>query len=219
MICGDRALDEIRRVQWIPPWGEERIYNMVESRPDWCISRQRAWGVPITVFYCQGCQATLARQELAEHVADLVEHEGADVWFERDAADLLPPGYRCPECGGDRFTKETDILDVWFDSGVSHAAVLERHPDLRWPADLYLEGSDQHRGWFHTALLTAVGTREQAPYEVGLNPWLHGGCSGAQDVQVARQRGRASGSHREARCRDPTSVGSVGEFPRRRARP
>jgi isoleucyl-tRNA synthetase len=181
-----RALEAIRRVQWIPPWGEERIYNMVESRPDWCISRQRAWGAPITVFYCQSCQATLARQELAEHVATLVEHEGADIWFERDAADLLPPGYRCPQCGGDRFTKETDILDVWFDSGVSHAAVLERHPDLSWPADLYLEGSDQHRGWFHTSLLTAVGTRDQAPYTAVLT---HGFTVDAQGRKMSKSLG------------------------------
>jgi isoleucyl-tRNA synthetase len=181
-----RALEEIRRVQWIPPWGEERIYNMIESRPDWCISRQRAWGVPITVFYCQGCQATLARQELADHVAGLVEREGADVWFERHAADLLPPGYRCPECGGSRFTKEADILDVWFDSGVSHAAVLERHPDLTWPADLYLEGSDQHRGWFHTSLLTAVGTRDQAPYRSVLT---HGFTVDAQGRKMSKSLG------------------------------
>jgi isoleucyl-tRNA synthetase len=181
-----RALAEIRRVQWIPPWGEERIYNMVESRPDWCISRQRAWGVPITAFYCQGCQATLARQELAAHVATLVEREGADVWFERDAADLLPAGFRCPECGGDRFTKETDILDVWFDSGVSHAAVLEPHSDLRWPADLYLEGSDQHRGWFHTSLLTAVGTRDRAPYESVLT---HGFTVDAQGRKMSKSLG------------------------------
>jgi isoleucyl-tRNA synthetase len=181
-----RALEEIRRVQWIPPWGEERIYNMVESRPDWCISRQRAWGVPITVFYCQSCQATLALQELAEHVAALVEHEGSDIWFERDATDLLPTGYHCPECGGDRFTKETDILDVWFDSGVSHAAVLERHPDLTWPADLYLEGSDQHRGWFHTSLLTAVGTRDKAPYESVLT---HGFTVDAQGRKMSKSLG------------------------------
>jgi isoleucyl-tRNA synthetase len=181
-----RALEEIRRVQWIPPWGEERIYNMVESRPDWCISRQRAWGVPITTFYCQSCQATLARQELAEHVANLVEQEGADVWFERDAADLLPPGYRCPECGGNHFTKETDILDVWFDSGVSHAAVLEPHPDLTWPADLYLEGSDQHRGWFHTSLLTAVGTRDRAPFESVLT---HGFTVDAQGRKMSKSLG------------------------------
>jgi isoleucyl-tRNA synthetase len=142
--------------------------------------------VPITVFYCQGCQATLARQELAEHVAGLVEREGADVWFEREAADLLPPGYRCPECGGDRFTKETDILDVWFDSGVSHAAVLERNPDLTWPADLYLEGSDQHRGWFHTSLLTAVGTRGKAPFESVLT---HGFTVDAQGRKMSKSLG------------------------------
>jgi isoleucyl-tRNA synthetase len=173
-------------VQWIPPWGEERIANMIENRPDWCISRQRAWGVPITVFYCQFCQATLARQELAEHVASLVEAEGADVWFERDAADLLPAGYRCPECGGGTFTKETDILDVWFDSGVSHAAVLERRPELVWPADLYLEGSDQHRGWFHSALLTAVGTRDRAPYKAVMT---HGFTVDAQGRKMSKSLG------------------------------
>ena len=181
-----RALDEIRRVQWIPPWGEERISNMIENRPDWCISRQRAWGVPITVFYCQSCQATLARQELAEHVASLVEAEGADVWFEREAADLLPAGYRCPECGGETFTKETDILDVWFDSGVSHAAVLERRPELAWPADLYLEGSDQHRGWFHSALLTSVGTRDRAPYKAVMT---HGFTVDAQGRKMSKSLG------------------------------
>jgi isoleucyl-tRNA synthetase len=181
-----RALEEIRRVQWIPPWGEERIYHMIENRPDWCISRQRAWGVPITAFYCQSCQATLARQELAEHVAALIEREGADVWFERDAAELLPPGYRCPQCGGERFTKETDILDVWFDSGVSHAAVLETHPELTWPADLYLEGSDQHRGWFHTSLLTAVGTRGRAPFKAVLT---HGFTVDAQGRKMSKSLG------------------------------
>ena len=168
------------------PLGRRAYLQMVESRPDWCISRQRAWGVPITVFYCQSCQATLARQELAEHVATLVEHEGADVWFEREAADLLPAGYRCPDCGGNRFTKETDILDVWFDSGVSHAAVLEKNPDLAWPADLYLEGSDQHRGWFHTSLLTAVGTRDRAPFEAVLT---HGFTVDAQGRKMSKSLG------------------------------
>jgi isoleucyl-tRNA synthetase len=146
----------------------------------------RRVGVPITVFYCQSCLAIIAAQELAEHVATLVEREGADVWFERDAADLLPPGYRCPQCGGERFSKETDILDVWFDSGVSHAAVLEKHPELTWPADLYLEGSDQHRGWFHTSLLTAVGTRDKAPYKAVLT---HGFTVDAQGRKMSKSLG------------------------------
>ena len=125
-----RALEEIRRVQWIPPWGEERIYNMVEASR--LVYRASGRGVCRSGVLLPKLPGHVARQELAEHVAALMEHEGADVWFERDAADLLPTGYHCPECGGDRFTKETDILDVWFDSGVSHAAVLERHPDLTW---------------------------------------------------------------------------------------
>jgi isoleucyl-tRNA synthetase len=161
-----RALDAIRnQVRWIPPWGEERIANMVAHRPDWTISRQRVWGVPIVAFYCQGCQGLLLDERVVEHVAEVFgTGGGADEWYVRDARDLLPPGTRCPRCGGDRFTKETDILDVWFDSGCSHAAVLETRPGLRWPADMYLEGSDQHRGWFHSSLLEAVGTRDAPPY-------------------------------------------------------
>lgn len=162
-----RALEAIDTVTWIPSWGRDRIYNMIENRPDWCISRQRSWGVPITVFYCCGCNEHLATAEILDHVASLVEEAGADVWFERDATELLPAGTSCPNCSGTTFTKETNILDVWFDSGVSHAAVLEntrRWPGLSSPADLYLEGSDQHRGWFHSSLLESVGTRNRAPY-------------------------------------------------------
>ena len=160
-----QGLEEIRKVKWIPPWGEERIYNMIQDRPDWCISRQRAWGVPIAAFYCQACHHTLAEQHLMEHVADLMEREGSDVWFLKSAEDLLPPATRCPRCGGTQFTKENDILDVWFESGTSQAAVLETRPDQHWPAEMYLEGSDQHRGWFHSSLLVAVGTKGQAPYK------------------------------------------------------
>ncbi len=160
-----QGLEEIRKVKWIPPWGEERIYNMIQTRPDWCISRQRAWGVPIAAFYCQTCRAVLAEAHVMEHVADLMEREGSDVWFLKSAEELLPPDTRCPRCGGTQFTKEEDILDVWFDSGVSQAAVLETRPDQHWPAEMYLEGSDQHRGWFHSSLLAAVGTRDRAPYK------------------------------------------------------
>jgi isoleucyl-tRNA synthetase len=158
------ALRSINEVTWIPPWGRDRIYGMIENRPDWCVSRQRAWGIPITVFYCSSCKQSLATQESIEHVAKLFEKRGADVWFEEEAIDLLPAGTQCPACGGNQFTKETDILDVWFDSGVSYAAVLESRPELQFPASLYLEGSDQHRGWFHSSLLTSVGTRGHAPY-------------------------------------------------------
>jgi isoleucyl-tRNA synthetase len=158
------ALKSINEVTWIPPWGRDRIYGMIENRPDWCVSRQRAWGIPITVFYCSSCKQTLATQETIEYVAKLFEKRGADVWFDEEAARLLPEGTRCSGCGGSEFTKETDILDVWFDSGVSYAAVLENRNELQFPASLYLEGSDQHRGWFHSSLLTSVGTRGHAPY-------------------------------------------------------
>jgi isoleucyl-tRNA synthetase len=171
MDSGDlraKALEEIKRVRWIPAWGQDRIYGMIENRPDWCISRQRAWGVPITAFYCLSCGTTLQSQEISSFVADQVEKEGADLWFDREPAQLLPPGTVCPQCGGADFRKETDILDVWFDSGVSQAAVLESREDLLWPADMYLEGSDQHRGWFHSSLLAAVGTRGKAPYHAVL---------------------------------------------------
>ncbi|MBM3220360.1 MAG: isoleucine--tRNA ligase [Candidatus Rokubacteria bacterium] len=160
------ALEAIQRdVTWIPAWGRERIYNMVAHRPDWTISRQRVWGVPIVAFYCEGCDALLLEERIVEHVAAIFRNgHGADEWYARTAAQLLPPGTRCAKCGGSEFRKETDILDVWFDSGCSHAAVLETRPELQWPADMYLEGSDQHRGWFHSSLLEAVGTREAPPY-------------------------------------------------------
>jgi isoleucyl-tRNA synthetase len=160
-----KSLDEIRKVKWIPPWGEERIYGMIENRPDWCISRQRSWGVPIVAFHCAGCSHTVVDGNAARHVADQMEEAGADIWFEKEAGELLPSGFECPSCGGKEFTKEMDILDVWFDSGVSQAAVMEKNPDLTWPADMYLEGSDQHRGWFHSSLLASVGVRGAAPYK------------------------------------------------------
>jgi isoleucyl-tRNA synthetase len=160
-----RALEAIDQVVWIPPWGRERIRGMLENRPDWCISRQRSWGVPIPVFYCNQCHEPLLSPALCDHVADIFLREGSDAWFARPVASLLPPDTRCARCGGESFSREEDILDVWFDSGVSHAAVVEVHPQLRSRADLYLEGSDQHRGWFHTALLTSVATRERAPYQ------------------------------------------------------
>ncbi len=161
-----RALEVIRNdVRWIPEWGQERIYNMVAHRPEWVISRQRVWGVPIVAFYCASCETLLLDQGVVEHVAGIMEAgTGADEWYSRDAKELLPPGASCPKCGSSEFRKESDILDVWFDSGCSHAAVLEKRPELRWPAEMYLEGSDQHRGWFHSSLLEAVGTRDRAPY-------------------------------------------------------
>jgi isoleucyl-tRNA synthetase len=163
-----KALKHINDVQWIPHWGRDRIYNMIENRPDWCISRQRSWGVPITVFYCNHCDEALADGRIMHHVADLFEETGSDVWFEKEASQLLPAGTVCSACGENDFRKEMDILDVWFDSGVSHAAVLEQNGHLHSPADMYLEGSDQHRGWFHSSLLAAVGTRDAAPYRAVL---------------------------------------------------
>ena len=164
----EKSLQHINDVQWIPHWGRERIYNMIENRPDWCISRQRTWGVPITAFYCKKCGESFADGKVMHHVADLFEDGGSDIWFEKSAKELLPEGTVCPECGHDEFDQEQDILDVWFDSGVSHAAVVEQRDKLTTPADLYLEGSDQHRGWFHSSLLAAVGTRDAAPYKAVL---------------------------------------------------
>ena len=160
-----RALDAIRHVKWLPSWGEERIYNMVESRPDWCISRQRVWGVPITVFYCEKCNEPLTDRKYLDPVVKLFAEHSADVWYERSAEELLAgSGAVCPKCGSTAFRKESDILDVWFDSGSSHLAVLTPENGLQWPSDLYFEGGDQYRGWFHSSLLVGVGLRGSSPY-------------------------------------------------------
>jgi len=163
-----RCLKEVEKVQWVPSWGKERIRGMIEARPDWCISRQRAWGVPITVFACTGCGKHVKDRAVAERIIKLVEEHSTDVWFEKEAGEILPPGYACPSCGGKDFAKEMDILDVWFESGVSHAATLTPARGLSWPADMYLEGSDQHRGWFQSSLLASVGTKGSAPYRTVL---------------------------------------------------
>ncbi|MES0349784.1 MAG: isoleucine--tRNA ligase [Desulfobacteria bacterium] len=181
-----KALSCIDQVTWIPAWGRDRIYGMIENRPDWCISRQRSWGVPIVAFYCTGCGTLLITEEIIDHVAGLFERHGADIWFEADNSVLLPDGTRCSECNGNTFEKEKDILDVWFDSGVSHTAVLEGRDYLTWPADMYLEGSDQHRGWFHSALLTAVGTRGKAPYKSVLT---HGFVVDGKGEKMSKSKG------------------------------
>jgi isoleucyl-tRNA synthetase len=160
----ENALEAIKKVTWTPRWGMERIYGMVEVRPDWCLSRQRAWGVPVTVFTCQGCGTIVKDKSVADRIVNIFTAEGADAWFKHDASYFLGD-YRCASCGGTVFSQENDILDVWFDSGVSYAAVLEERDNLRAPADLYLEGSDQHRGWFQSSLLASVGTRGIPPYK------------------------------------------------------
>ncbi|MDP2167588.1 MAG: isoleucine--tRNA ligase [Thermodesulfovibrionales bacterium] len=164
----ERCLTEINSVAWVPPWGRDRIYGMVSSRPDWCISRQRSWGVPITMIKCKGCGEMAAGDAALERFVSLVTESGADVWFEKTEQELLPKGYRCLRCGGDSFVKEKDILDVWFDSGVSQSAVLKADSRLSWPADMYLEGSDQHRGWFQSSLLASCGVTGHAPYKTVL---------------------------------------------------
>ncbi len=182
----EKALAAIGTVKWFPAWGEERIRNMIATRPDWCISRQRLWGVPIPAFYCQGCGRAILQAALARAIADLFEQESADVWYSREASELLPAGFACPDCGGTRFDKEKDILDVWFDSGSSHAAVLDRRTGLHWPADVYLEGSDQHRGWFHSSLLIGVATHGAAPYRQVIT---HGFTVDAQGKKISKSVG------------------------------
>ena len=159
-----RALDEIKKVKWDPAWGEERISNMVAGRPDWCISRQRVWGVPIAMFQCEGCKEFVGDPAIHQVVVDLFAREGADAWYKYSAEQILPPGTKCAKCGSTKFRKEMDIVDVWFESGNSQAAVLGHEPGLPWPADLYFEGGDQHRGWFQSSLLCAVATKGAAPY-------------------------------------------------------
>jgi isoleucyl-tRNA synthetase len=181
-----RVLRGIRQVQWLPPWGQTRIESMVAERPDWCISRQRAWGVPIPAFYCQPHRHPLLTAELVRHIRDLVAQHGANIWFQKDAQELLPPGVRCPQCGSSHFDKESDILDVWFESGASHRSVCEAYPELGYPADMYLEGSDQHRGWFQSSILTAVAVNDRAPFRTVLT---HGFIVDEQGQKMSKALG------------------------------
>lgn len=160
----DEAIKAIEEVQWIPEWGEDRIKGMVRDRSDWCISRQRTWGVPIPIVYCKDCGKPIVNDETISAIADLFRKEGSDAWWTREASEFIPAGVKC-ECGCSEFTKEYDIMDVWFDSGVSHTAVMDEFDSLSWPADLYLEGADQYRGWFQSSLLTSVVYKGTAPYK------------------------------------------------------
>jgi isoleucyl-tRNA synthetase len=167
-----RAMASIKNIKWMPSWGEERISNMIAVRPDWCISRQRVWGVPIVVFYCEKCREPLTDRHVLDGVVKLFAEHTADIWYDRTPAELIPAGTTCHKCGCTEFTKEKDILDVWFDSGSSHLAVLREDNGLHWPSDLYIEGGDQYRGWFHSSLLVGVGLKGDAPYrECATNGW------------------------------------------------
>lgn len=169
-----KALAEIEQVRWHPAWGEDRMRNMFKGRPDWCVSRQRFWGVPIPVFYCQDCDEAIADPKLIDHVADIFAKETSDAWYARSESELLPEGFKCPKCNSGDFRKETDILDVWFDSGSSCIAVLETRGDtLRFPADVYLEGGDQYRGWFNSSLMIGLAAHDKAPYkQVVTHGWV-----------------------------------------------
>jgi len=160
--AGLEAID--RDVKWIPGWGRDRLFNMLSNRPDWCISRQRAWGVPIPAVDCANCGEAIMTADLVEQAASVFDEYGADAWYERPIEEFIPAGFACPSCRGTAFERERDILDVWFDSGSSHEAVLPFRPELTWPADMYLEGSDQHRGWFQSSLLVGLGTRGRPPF-------------------------------------------------------
>ena len=182
----DDAVEAINGVEWIPGWGKDRITSMVRERKDWCISRQRKWGVPIPIFFCKDCGEPYIDKEAMLAVADLFRRKGSDAWFELSAAEILPKGTVCKKCGGTEFEKEKDIMDVWFDSGSSHRAVLAQRDYLKWPADLYLEGADQYRGWFQSSLLTSVATTGKAPYKAVLT---HGWVVDGEGKKMSKSLG------------------------------
>ncbi|HEY0658483.1 MAG TPA: isoleucine--tRNA ligase, partial [Pyrinomonadaceae bacterium] len=182
------ALTEVERVEWHPAWGEGRMANMIKNRPDWCVSRQRSWGVPIPVFYCQACDEPVADPKIVNHVADIFAKETADAWYNRPESELLPENFVCPKCNGQDFRKETDILDVWFDSGSSCVAVLETRDNLRFPADVYLEGGDQYRGWFNSSLMCGIAAHDAAPYKTVIT---HGWVVDGEGKQMHKSTGNA----------------------------
>lgn len=163
----EKALSEIEKVKWYPDWGKKRIFGMIKNRPDWCVSRQRSWGIPIPILYCKKCNEPQLSKDFNNVIVEAVKKEGTNIWFTKEPKEFLPSKLKC-KCGGQEFTKEKDIMDVWMESGASASAVLETHSELQMPADLYLEGSDQHRGWFHSSLLIGVGTKGVAPYKAVL---------------------------------------------------
>jgi isoleucyl-tRNA synthetase len=181
-----KVLDEIKRTKWVPSWGESRMAKMVSERPDWCISRQRSWGVPIPAFHCTHCRQVLINTKTIDYVKDKFEKEGADIWFYKDVSYFLPSDTKCSQCGGDQFRQEMDIFDVWFESGSSHHAVLHKRNELSYPADLYLEGTDQHRGWFQLSLLPSVGAWDKAPFKSVLT---HGFVVDEHGKKMSKSRG------------------------------
>lgn len=184
----ETAIAETERVKWIPAWGVDRMRNMLKGRPDWCVSRQRVWGVNIPAFYCARCNDAVVDPAVINHVADIFEKESGDAWYTRDAKDLMPEGFTCKSCGTQEWTKESDILDVWFESGTSSIAVLENRPELRWPADVYIEGGDQFRGWFNSSLMVGIAAHNRAPYDVVIT---HGWTLDAQGRAMHKSAGNA----------------------------
>jgi isoleucyl-tRNA synthetase len=184
----EKALQAVDGVRWIPAWGHDRIYNMIRDRGDWCISRQRTWGVPIPIFYCQDCGKPIINDQTISHIQALIKEHGSSIWFAKEAQELVPPGFTCPDCGCHEFSKESDIMDVWFDSGISNMAVLEHRAGHSWPADLYLEGSDQHRGWFNSSLCISVANRGLPPYKQVLT---HGFLVDEKGYKLSKSSGNA----------------------------
>ena len=212
----ENARKAIEDVNWHPKWGEGRMDNMLKGRPDWCVSRQRTWGVPIPAFYCSGCDDIAVSADLVYHVADIFAEETSDAWYNKEASELLPDGFKCGKCGGTDFYKETDILDVWFDSGSSCVAVLDTRDNLRYPAEVYIEGSDQYRGWFNSSLMCGLAKHDGAPYK---NVLTHGWVVDGEGKKQSKSLGNVTAPKEvisKSGCRNPAFVGRGGRIHRRR---